>query len=105
MNKPVDTEKLRRFKNQLSTTLDLIESVFLAKQDYIAGDDLTLADLLAACELTQPSAAGLDIFEDRPVLKAWMDRVQMRLQPHFDEAHQLVYRLRDKEVNNSTAKM
>lgn len=105
MNKPVDNEKLRKFRASLDETLDLIEHVYLKDQDYFAGDNMTLADLLGICELMQPFAASFDVTEGRPKLKAWMERVKMRLQPHFDEAHNLVYRLAQAQKQSSGAKI
>ena len=95
-NIPIDQEKVRRFRAQLETTLDHIEIVFLKEQDYLAGNDMSIADLLGVCELLQPLATGFDVTENRPVLAAWMGRVKERLQPHFDESHSFVYKVRDR---------
>lgn len=39
--------------------------------------------------LFQPVGAGMDVFEDRPKLKAWKDRVRAEIGAElFDEAHQ-----------------
>lgn len=39
--------------------------------------------------LFQPLGAGLDVFENRPKLKAWKDRVREAVGAElFDEAHQ-----------------
>ena len=93
MNKPVDKQKLSKFKVELEKTLDFIESYYLKDRSYLCGDDMTLADLLCICELQQPVAAGHNIYARRPVLKQWMERVKERLQPHFDDASMMVYKL------------
>ena len=93
MNKPVDKAKLGKFKTELEKTLDHLESYFLKERNYLCGDDMTLADLLCICELQQPLAAGHDIYARRPLLKQWMERVRERLQPHFDDASKMVYKL------------
>ena len=94
-NIPVDKEKLRVLQGRLDRTLDNIENVFLNDQDYLAGNSLTIADLHAVCELMQPVAAKIDIFASRPKLAAWQQRVKQQLDPHFDEAHKMVFKLRD----------
>ena len=93
---PIDEEKLRRFQSELETTLDHIENVFLKDQPYLCGEDISIADLLGVCELMQPFASGQDVTHDRAKLAAWMNRVKVRLQPHFDEAHKVVYRVRER---------
>ena len=49
--------------------------------------------LLMFSVCSQPYAAGYDVFSDRPVLKAWKERVRQQTQPFFDEAHVMNYRL------------
>lgn len=44
----------------------------------------------------QPLAGGRDVLQDRPKLLAWRSRVQSALQDSFDDAHVVLYRLRDK---------
>ena len=85
-NIPVDRERLRRFQAELERALDRLEDTFLsAGCAYIAGsDDPTLADVVAVCQLTQAAAAGHDLVRARPQIAAWLPRIKMRLEPHFD---------------------
>ena len=99
-NIPVDQEQLRRYTSQLETTLGHIENVFLKDQLFLCGNDLTIADLLGICELMQPYATNLDVRDGHPILAAWMERVKKRLEPHFEEAHRIVYAVRSKFVGN-----
>ncbi|KAJ8286039.1 hypothetical protein GJAV_G00033870 [Gymnothorax javanicus] len=94
--KPPDPEKLKRAVGELSETLDKLEDMFLKRQPFLCGDDITLADLLAICELMQPLGGGRDILKERPKLIAWRSRVQSALKDSFDVAHEVLYRLRDK---------
>ncbi|MCL4128019.1 UNVERIFIED_CONTAM: hypothetical protein GTU68_005877 [Idotea baltica] len=53
--------KVAQFKKRMETSLDQLESIWLAKGDpYIVGSKLTLADLLAICELQQPGKGLLE---------------------------------------------
>ena len=63
---------------------------------YVAGDRISVADILAACELEQPSMAGYDVTRDRAVLGDYMARVKAELSPHYDEVSSVVYKMRDK---------
>lgn len=49
----VDQVLLGRALAQLDDTLDKLESMFLRRQPFLCGDDITVADLLAVCELMQ----------------------------------------------------
>lgn len=50
---PVDEARLIRAVSQLEDTLDQLESMFLGRQPFLCGDDISVADLLAVCELMQ----------------------------------------------------
>ena len=55
---PVNEKGLRRFQAGMETALDRLESVWLRDTPYLAGQQISVADLLAACELEQPSELG-----------------------------------------------
>ena len=55
-----------------------------------------MADILAACEMEQPSMAGYDVTKDREVLGSYLARVKAELNPHYDEVSSVVYKMRDK---------
>ncbi|XP_030647236.1 glutathione S-transferase theta-2 [Chanos chanos] len=93
---PTDPAKLKKALAELEETLEKLETMFLKRQPFLCGDDVTLADLLAICELMQPLASGRDVLRDRPKLVSWRSRVQSALRDPFDDAHAIVYRLRDK---------
>lgn len=52
---PVDQERVDMALAQLGDTLDHLESMFLRRQPFLCGDDVSVADLLALCELMQVS--------------------------------------------------
>ena len=59
----------------------------------IVGDELSVADIVAACELMQVTISGRDIFAGHPTLKQWIERVKKETQPYFDQAHQIVFQI------------
>ncbi|XP_041756364.1 glutathione S-transferase theta-1-like isoform X2 [Coregonus clupeaformis] len=93
---PTDPLKVERALADLGDTLEKLENMFLKRQPFLCGDDISLADLLAMCELMQPLGGGRDILKDRPKLLSWKSRVQSALGDSFDEAHIVLYRLRDR---------
>ena len=71
-----------------------IQSLSISR--YVAGDTISVADILAACEMEQPSMAGYDVTKDREVLGSYLARVKAELNPHYDEVSSVVYKMRDK---------
>ncbi|XP_029365892.1 glutathione S-transferase theta-2 isoform X1 [Echeneis naucrates] len=91
----VDQVRLVRALSQLNDTLDKLESMFLRRQPFLCGDDITVADLLAICELMQPVGGGRDVLQDRPQLLSWRSRVQAAVGDAFDRAHAVLYAVRE----------
>lgn len=60
----VDEQRLSRSLSQLDDTLDKLETMFLGRQPFLCGHDITLADLLAVCELMQVSRSTLHLIPD-----------------------------------------
>ncbi|GAB6023660.1 Glutathione S-transferase theta-1 [Chamberlinius hualienensis] len=94
--KPVNEGKLAKHAENLEATLDKVEKYFLNNQKFLCGDQITVADLLGSCEVEQPRAVGYDVYKNRPILKAWVERVKQATQPIYDEAHQFNYVLLEK---------
>ncbi|KAJ8285763.1 hypothetical protein GJAV_G00030660 [Gymnothorax javanicus] len=79
----VPKEKMDSAMEDLNTSLMLFEEKFLQDRPFIAGDQVSLADLVAL-----PVGTGVDVFKDRPKLRAWSDRVKKEMGVAlFDEAH------------------
>uniref|UniRef100_A0A3B3WZX4 glutathione transferase n=1 Tax=Poecilia mexicana TaxID=48701 RepID=A0A3B3WZX4_9TELE len=100
----VPKEKMDGALEDLNASLTLIEENFLQDRPFIVGDQMSLADLVAIVEIMQPLGAGLDVFEGRPKLSAWRDRVQASIgKDLFDEAHQGILGAQDamKQVDPS----
>ncbi|XP_073485304.1 glutathione S-transferase theta-4 isoform X1 [Aquarana catesbeiana] len=94
-----EPEKLEPVVTEFNTTLTTIEQNFLGGKPFIAGDEISIADLVAIVEIMQPVAGGIDAFENRPKLADWKKRVEDAIGAElFKEAHEKV--LRVKEMQN-----
>ncbi|XP_006456343.1 hypothetical protein AGABI2DRAFT_195504 [Agaricus bisporus var. bisporus H97] len=72
-----DPAKCKEMTEHLNATLDVYEKI-LAKQQYIAGDSLTLADLYHIPLASVLSRGNFDITDGRPNVKRWYDEISSR---------------------------
>ncbi|XP_029778237.1 glutathione S-transferase theta-2B-like [Suricata suricatta] len=72
----VTEEKVERNKAAMARALQQLEDKFLGYWDFLNSQQVTLADIMALEELMQPVALGWDLFEGRPKLAAWRERVE-----------------------------
>ncbi|XP_073985763.1 glutathione S-transferase theta-1-like [Rhodnius prolixus] len=93
--KTPDIRDIQRCKTQMVTACDSIENHWL-KNKYICGDEISIADILAASELEQPRLAGYDPRDGRPKLTEFMARVREATNPSYDEAHKIINTIVDK---------
>ncbi|XP_058798066.1 glutathione S-transferase theta-3 [Phymastichus coffea] len=86
--KPAKADVARDLQASMIECLDHIEHIWLKdNKPFIANDSISIADILAACEIEQPRLADYDPREGRPNLTAWLDRVSKELSPHYNHAH------------------
>ncbi|XP_033116131.1 glutathione S-transferase theta-1-like [Anneissia japonica] len=93
---PVNTSKLESNLSAMNQSFTDIEDVFLKDQQYLCGDDITIADIMGVSEVLQVTGSGRDPAENHPKLGAWVERVQKRLNPEFDEVFKILFKIRDK---------
>ena len=100
--KKIDEKKVAAAEKTMISCLDDFERVWLGegRKKYVAGDMISVADILAVCELEQPSMAGYDVSKDRKILAQYMQRVKQDLNPHYDEVSDIVFKMRDKFGGN-----
>ncbi|XP_053862245.1 glutathione S-transferase theta-1-like isoform X1 [Malaclemys terrapin pileata] len=92
-------EKLQEVMDELAISLKQFEEKFLQDKPFIVGSEISLADLMAIVELMQPIGVGCDIFEDRPKLSEWRNRVEEAVGKElFQEAHEIILNI--KELSN-----
>jgi len=96
--KPANEKSVAKALKDMEACLGTVEQVWLqgGNKKYIAGDKISVADILACCEMEQPVMAGYDVREGRTILGDYMARVKADLNPHYDDVHQAVYKVRDK---------
>ena len=71
---------------------------FLGSKPFVAGEHITIADLLASCEFEQPLAGGYELSET--TLK-FIGRVRSELGPDYDDIHTTIRETSKKMMNKS----
>ena len=75
----------------LKATLDAFEKYFLQDHPFIAGDEISIADLMAIEELIEPDIIGVYVGKGRPRVEAWHNNIKIALGSVYDQVHQPLY--------------
>ncbi|KAG5668175.1 hypothetical protein PVAND_016125 [Polypedilum vanderplanki] len=78
---------------QLRKKIDGLDTLWLRGKKFLCSDEISFADIIAACEIEQARMTGDDLFENRPKLKEWYERVKETTNPYYDEAHVIVNKI------------
>lgn len=53
--KPVNEQRVGQLEKKMITTLDLIENVWLKNKTFLSGNEISISDIIAICEIDQTS--------------------------------------------------
>lgn len=105
LGEPVSPEMLAATLAKLDVTVQLLEDKFLQNKVFLIGPHISLADLVAITELMHPVGAGCQIFEGRPKLAAWRQRVEAAVgEDLFQEAHEVIMKAKESPPADPTVK-
>ena len=76
---PYDAEKVKGLQDSLAKTINKIDEYFLKGKPFIAGDEISVADLLAYCELLNQDVVEDDTYKCNENVNAWLKRVAAKL--------------------------
>ncbi|XP_031626520.1 glutathione S-transferase theta-1-like [Contarinia nasturtii] len=95
---PGDAQIVASAEAQMEKTLDMIENLWLRPGSFISGtNQISFADILAACEIEQPTMTGYDPTANRPNVGEWLKLVRQFTNPAYDEAHAILYKLKEQQ--------
>ncbi|XP_006874994.1 PREDICTED: glutathione S-transferase theta-1-like [Chrysochloris asiatica] len=105
LSEPVPPETLAATLAELEVTLQLLEDKFLQDKPFLTGPHISLADLMAITELMHPVGTGYQVFEGRPRLAAWRQRIEAAVgEDLFNEAHEVILKVKDTPPADPTSK-
>ena len=81
-------------RETLRKSLDIVETYFLKDSKFVAGDQISIADLSFFGEVTQYWIANCDIYKGRPRMEKWMEDCKKELAPHFESIFSICFELR-----------
>ena len=97
--RPANEAVIATAKSELQAAVTNIADYFLQDKPFVAGDEISIADLSGFAELCGLRAVNESaIYEDNPVVGAWMKRVEDRVKNHYDEAMASIHAIR-KQYN------
>ena len=83
---------LEKAQTTVKRSVDIIENYFLKSTKFVAGDDISIADLLFSAEVFQYLKMGVNLCEGKQKMTQWMEDVKNTLSPHFDEIYKEEYK-------------
>ncbi|XP_075067217.1 glutathione S-transferase theta-1-like [Mixophyes fleayi] len=100
LGQEVAPEKLEYVFAEFSTIMTVLETKFLHDRPFLAGEEISLVDLVAIVEIMQVIASGIPVFEQRPKLRAWKRRIEEALGSElFKEAHDDLLQIKEQQLS------
>ena len=92
--KPATHPKVLESKQLLLKTFDVLNESTLRDNKFLIGDEISIADIQAVCEMTQHWMVGRDLYAGYPNIERWVAACMVELQPHFDKVHAMIYKIK-----------
>ncbi|XP_045172646.2 glutathione S-transferase theta-1-like [Mercenaria mercenaria] len=97
---PLDEAKLKTFREEITKSIAHIADYFLQDKPFLAGDEISLADILGACEIYHLQGVEEDsLYKDNAKVSEWIERVRKRLEPDFDTASMKLMAVKQKYIS------
>ncbi|OWR46701.1 glutathione S-transferase theta 1 [Danaus plexippus plexippus] len=100
---PPNPKTLKGYERRLISALETFESQWLKNgNEFITGNNITVADLFAASELEQPRMAGYNPAERFLRIGSWWKNVREHFSPYYDEGHVILNKIVNKQKQQSS---
>ncbi|CAI9532607.1 unnamed protein product, partial [Staurois parvus] len=101
LGRNAEADKLNQVLAEFIAVMKHLEETYLKDGLFLAGDEISLADLVAIVEIMQVVASGVPVFQQMPKLEAWKQRVEEALGPEvFKEAHEDILNVKEQQLNS-----
>lgn len=93
---PVNKAEAEDCRERNKAVVRHLDQYFLKDKNFLCGREISIADLLAVCELMQLHVVDeVNIVHQNDRVREWFSRVKDRLGSAFDEGHKIVYKVHD----------
>ncbi|XP_050350705.1 glutathione S-transferase theta-1 [Nymphalis io] len=100
--KQPDAKTIEGYTRRMESALETFDTHWLNNgTEFVAGNTITVADLLAACELEQPRMAGYNPADNFDGISKWWKKVRDHFNPHYDEAHVILNKIVSKQTKSA----
>ncbi|CAD7090269.1 unnamed protein product [Hermetia illucens] len=96
-NTEPNPEQVAQSEARLNKCLAEFEQHWLKGEKYMITSNITIADLLAICEIDQPKAVGFNPFKNYPRIADWHELTREALEPYYHEANQVIDKIEGKQ--------
>lgn len=91
---PRNEEKVKELTETVKIARDAIENLFLKDTKFIAGDEISIADLQFMGEVTQYWSCNYELEKEHPRMQQWLEECKKRLGATFEEVFQALFETR-----------
>ncbi|XP_053965062.1 glutathione S-transferase theta-1-like [Anastrepha ludens] len=93
-------EKAAELCKNMEVQLKILDEIWLKDTKFVVGNEMTVADLFGACEVEQTKLAQYDAGKKFPKIAEWLMRVRAQANPHYDAAHEFIYKKSGMKPDN-----
>ncbi|XP_055846254.1 glutathione S-transferase theta-3-like [Episyrphus balteatus] len=90
---PTPAEELANGRRDMEKVFDILEKTWLNSSKYVTGSKITAADIFGVSELQQTTLSKYDVGRNYPKIAEWIENVRQETNPHFDDAHKILYKI------------
>lgn len=95
---PSPEDILKDTQITLRKSVGIVETYFLKNRKFVAGDEISIADLAFFGEVTNYWKMGKNLCEGNPAMTQWIEDCKTELGPSFDELYKEQFEMIEKKV-------
>lgn len=94
---PTPEAILKQTQTTLKKNVGILEGYFVKDSKFVAGGEISIADLVFLGEVSQYWLMGLDLCQGNPNMTRWIEDCKTALGDAMDDVYQKFYQIRDSK--------
>ena len=95
VGKPATDPQIVEIKGKLVNSLTILDSIILKENKFLAGNEISIADIQLLCELVEFWAVNKILYEGFPNIEKWVKVCTELLNPYFDKHNEVILKLKE----------